>query len=329
MIKSQAFMSKKILVVYNTCGISERENTDFYIENIQYILDQNFSEFDVCLSSCLNRDEHRKKIRDRFGNSIKYNFINEKHPVNVTFNYSIDRCIESNGIYEGYFYLDSGTRLVQKNLLLELYKKLITKKYGMISPQPSNDTEYFNGLGIGRYDKDDDYARQILFKNGDYLVPVGKAFATHTNLISEELRSFYGKVYPDIFSSHCTESTFSFINAALGKQWILLKDFIMPHEISMDGQSSGFSPLNWRIAGGRLYDHPYKINSILSRLCTSEAYSCGFGYEECNNIFMHDPLQFDENYLCKNDNLKFFIKDNLFLKPSELDYTTINHEFIN
>ena len=215
-------------------------------------------------------------------------------------------------------------------LLSGLYNRMQTNKYGMVTAQPDVDTEYFAGLGVGRYRGDDEYAREILFKNGDYVVPVGKACAALVNMYSNELFQFYGQCCPDIFAGHCTESTFSFLNAALKKQWIIVKDFILPNNQGMDGQSSGFDPAEWLYKKNRpTFDHPYRINSILERVLTSRAVKAGFGYEECRNILLHDPSQFDENYHCINDDLKYFIKDNLFLKKEELDYDSIEHEYIN
>lgn len=322
-------MSKKILVVYNTCGISGRENSSSYIDSIKAILDQDFDSFDVVVSSCLNSELTKNNLLNEYKGKVKFNFINEKHPVNVTFNHSIMKSIEHNGEYKSYMYVDSGTTFLP-GLLSCLYDRMKTGKYGMVTAQPANDTEYFAGLGIGRYRGDDDYAREIMFKDGDYIIPIGKGMGTHTNMISNDIRSFYGKVYPDIFAGHCTESTFSFINSAIKKQWLLVKDFILPHNISMDGQSSGFSPLKWLSETHRPpYDHPYKIDSILARVMTVRAIECGFGYEECKNILVHDPNQFDDNYHCINEDLKEFIKDTLFLKKEELDYEQINSEYID
>ena len=295
---------KKILVVYNTCGISGKENSKDYIISIDSILSQKFDSFDVLVSSCLNSQETIHSIANKFHGKILINNIKEKHPVNVTFNHSIKIANSSFGEYEGYLYVDSGTSFPNDNLLSDLYFHLSTGKYGMVTPQPENDTEYFYGLGVGRFDKDNDYAREVLFKNGNYIIPPGKAMGTHTNLISNSLVKFYGNAYPDIFASHCTESTFSFLNAALKKNWLLLKDHILPHKISLDGQSSGFSPVEWTLSGNYTFDHPYRIKSILERIVTQEAYNCGFGYEECHKLFLHNPNQYDENYHCKNDQLK-------------------------
>ena len=316
---------RKILVVYNTCGISGKDNSASYIRSMSNILEQEFSGFDLVMSSCLNHQDTRHAVMEAIGSAAKYNFIYERHPVNVTFNHTVKKVIEEKGEYEGYMYVDSGSIFGDKKDLLEkMYELLSTNKYGMITPQPENDTEYFNGLGVGRHDGDNDYAREILFKDGDYLIPIGKGMGTHTNLVSNELRKFYGNVYPDIFAGHCTESTFSFMNAALKKQWILLKDYILSHEISMDGQSSGFSTHEWiRTTGRPTYDHPYKIDSILWRALKPEAAEAGFGYEECRDILRHDPSQFDSSYHCLNEKLKEYIKDNLFLKPTELDYDSI------
>ena len=318
---------KKILAVYNTCGISGRENLEDYISSIELILDQDFDSFDLIVSSCLNEKATIDSLLDKFSGKIFVNFVKECHPVNVTFNHAVRRYIDKFGPCGSYLYVDSGTSFPQKTLFKDLNSYLETGKYGMITPQPENDTEYYNGLGVGRHDKDDEYAREILFKEGDYIIPIGKGMGTHTNLISEDLRSFYGNVYPDIFASHCTESTFSFLNAALKKNWILLKDYILPHKISLDGQSSGFSPGLWQVTGRPTYDHPYIIDSILERLVTEESKACGFGYEECRGIMRHDSSQYDENYHSTNEDLKEFLKNKLFLKKEELDYEEIEHEF--
>ena len=43
----------------------------------------------------------------------------------------------------------------------------------------------------------------------------------------------------------------------------MLKKFIFDHEVSMDGQSSGFDTFSWVATGRPTYDHPYKIPSII------------------------------------------------------------------
>lgn len=322
----------KILVVYNTCGISGKENGQQYVDSIESILLQEIGsgdDFDVVMSSCMNRPESLERVYDAFGKAIHYNMIEEVHPVNVTFNHSVEEMVKRHGEYDGYLYMDSGSNFkAHPNLIKTLCKYLSTDKYAMITPQPSSDTEYYAGLGIGDYRGDDAKARQIMFKDGDFLIGPGKGMGTHVNLVNNKVRQAFGRVYPDIFASHCTESTFSFICASLKLQWVLLKDFIIEHKVSVDGQSSGFSPADWQYRGGQTWDHPYKIKSVYERICTPRGYEVGMGYEECRGIMMHDPECFDENYHAKNDQLRDYIKDTLYLKPEELDYKEIKHAFV-
>ena len=57
---------KKILAVYNTCGISGRENLEDYISSIELILDQDFDSFDLVISSCLNEKATIDSLLDKF-----------------------------------------------------------------------------------------------------------------------------------------------------------------------------------------------------------------------------------------------------------------------
>jgi hypothetical protein len=54
-----------------------------------------------------------------------------------------------------------------------------------------------------------------------------------------------------------------------------------------------------------------------------EARKVGLGYEELGNVLMHDPELYTADGHAKNENLKEYIKNNLFLKPSQLDYSHI------
>ena len=135
---------KNILAVYNTCGISGRENLEDYISSIELILDQDFDSFDLIVSSCLNEKATIDSLLDKFSGKIFVNFVKECHPVNVTFNHAVKKYVDKFGPCKGYLYVDSGTSFPQKSLFKDLNSYLETGKYGMITPQPENDTEYFN-----------------------------------------------------------------------------------------------------------------------------------------------------------------------------------------
>ena len=85
---------KDILVVYNICGISNREYLDDYTNSIKLILEQDFNNFDLVVSSCLNKQATINSIRSEFQGSLYINHVKECHPVNVTFNHAVKKCIE-------------------------------------------------------------------------------------------------------------------------------------------------------------------------------------------------------------------------------------------
>ena len=83
------------------------------------------------------------------------------------------------------------------------------------------------------------------------------------------------------------------------------------------------------------YDHPlvewenkYGPSYMQKVFASPEAISCGMGFEECSNIVNHDASQFENNH-CINDELKEFVKNNVYVSKDVLDYDTIECEWIN
>ena len=103
-------MTNKVLVVFNTCGISGRENVNHYVEAIKGIVDQKFDGFRVAISSCKNSPESIQHLRQNFGNSITYNLIKDAVPVNVSFNHTVRKNVDYFGEFEVivYAYDDEG-----------------------------------------------------------------------------------------------------------------------------------------------------------------------------------------------------------------------------
>lgn len=53
-----------------------------------------------------------------------------------------------------------------------------------------------------------------------------------------------------------------------------------------------------------------------------------FGFEECKEWWRHRPGCYDENGYAKDERLKAFFRDEVFLKPEEFDYSSIKSRFI-
>ncbi len=305
----------QLLVVFNTCGISGKENVAHYIDSINSFLLQDF-ELDVVVSACKASRETKDLIESIFGNQVDRNYIEEVLPVNVTFNHTVLEAVKRRGMYDGYLYVDSGVTLdSQFDAVHKLYSAFKSGDFGMMSALCDTD----NGIDLWFG------TNYILDTEGDVCnIPVGKAINLHLQIFSNHLLQYYGKLMPDIFASYCTESTFSFLNAALQKEWGIFKNLTARHIPMMDGQSAGFSPPRWAQAGRSLIDHPFRVPSILPIM--QGGYDYGLGYEECQGVLMHRQDKYDGN-LCTDPNLKSYIKDNLFLSSDLLDYNNIEHTY--
>lgn len=309
----------KLLVIFNTCGINRaRENFYQYAFHIQTILDQGFKDMHLVVSSCMNSDNAKNYLMNTFGKELSYNFIDDQLPVSITFNHSVKKCIEKFGKFDGYLYLDSGINFLgSDDFISKLYDLYSTKKYAMVSSRVTHDggwDTWFNGQ------------EESLFNNNVFEIPVGKAINLHAQIFSSEMLEYYGNILPDIFAGQCMESTFSFLCAALKKKWGVHKEVLLNHETSMDGASSGFLPFMWERQGNKKWDHLFGTNeSILDIINRGVKY--GMGYEELQGIIMHDKNKYDSDGYAIDENLKSYIKENLYLKQNQFDYNNINHNF--
>ena len=127
-------MKNKMLVVYNTCGFSGRESVDWYIRCINSILEQDFEDFQVVISSVGNSLPVIKKLVSVFGKKISYNLTNERITVNQSFNHTVMKAVEEFGEFDSYLYVDSGIDFGKnKDVLTESYNLLRSGPNGMVS----------------------------------------------------------------------------------------------------------------------------------------------------------------------------------------------------
>ncbi len=322
----------KSLIVYNGCGI-KRDNTEIYPRYIQRLIDQSYTDdVKLVVSFCKPRSRTIPYLKSLFPD-LDYIQIDDGIPVNVTFNNAILKSVEKYGKFDNYTFFTADTLLMQDNSMQTLFDSINNNShYGMLSAQADIDSCYAYGLklGGGRFAIDDENARKEMFKDGkDYIVPVGKACAAHVQVYSSKIFDFYGKCCPDIFAGYCTESTFTFVNAALKLNWAISKDVLTHHDAGMDGPSCATDPEKHKQENPATgaYDHAFAMPSLLEIFTNETARKLGLGYEECQEIVMHDPSQF-ENNVCINEELKYYIKDNLYLSKNKFDYDTINGYYV-
>ena len=281
------------------------------------MLNQDFDNYRVVLSSCLNDTQTRQIVHGKFGNTISYNLIDDKLPIPVTFNHTVLKSVENFGQFDGYMYVESGLDFENNTTILqELYECMKCGPHSIVAGQVDTDNGY------------KEHNLNIQNNQGFFVVPPGKALNGHLITFSNQILQFYNRCWNDIYASHCNESTWIYVAAALKTNFVLCTKSIIHHIEHMDGPSSGFDVLGWVMSGRQTYEHPFIIPSILERVCTKYNHKYGLGYEEARGIFMHDPSCFDEQGFCTNDKLKEICKKVLFLQPEEFDYDKVKHTYI-
>ena len=111
-----------ILICYNICGISGKENVQSYLENIYSILNQTIflkTKTHLVISSCMSSSETINRLVEEFGSKVSFNLIKEVVPVNVSFNHSCQKISKLIDI-DSFVYVDSGITFSSKTTLEEL-----------------------------------------------------------------------------------------------------------------------------------------------------------------------------------------------------------------
>ena len=309
----------KILTIYNICGI-KHEQSLWYGQCLQSIMDQNYSDNKIVVSSCINTDNCINYIKSLFGDTLDICRFKDPYTVNITFNKSVQEAVKRYGEFDGYFYIDSGVLLNHPHVIKNAVDRLKTKKYAMISYQTDTDTG-FEPLGF----RQDSNTVQIV--GDDFNIPIGKACNLHAQVFDHSIyKTFDSRIIPDIFRAYCTESTFSFLCGVVQKDWIIVKDILLHHNKGVDGASIGqdhISKQHMNPWNNLLYNR-----DALEFINDNKAKSVGLGYEECNNIMNHDPNAFNCNYAKYPKDLAEQILKYFYSTKEELDYDNIRTEYV-
>tara|TARA_R100000030_G_scaffold18556_1_gene12858 strand:+ start:19489 stop:20532 length:1044 start_codon:yes stop_codon:yes gene_type:complete len=345
--------NRKMLVVYNTCGI-KREAPDWYIECIRNLLDQDFDGFHVAISCCMNSKECIKKLYKEFGSKISYCLYPEKHVVQTTFNKTVLEVVNKFGEFEGYMYIDSGVNFEQqKSVLAEAYKRLETDKYGIITIQTDTDTAFNDLLGgyIGDtmiHDSPQSFSEWSKNRGGyvyetkfgdiqitgeDFVVPPGGTCNLHVSLFSNEYwKSFNKRISPDVFVAFCAEAAYIYSCKAIKKDWVIVSDLQVRHVKAIEAPCSGFSTVSSDTKN--YWDNLFCGRSALEWMNDPEAKKAGLGYHNHPNAPLESRMQYDLDAYNEDDTakhpdlLKEIIQKYFFLTKDELDYDEIKFRLL-
>jgi hypothetical protein len=316
----------KILVVYNICGL-KFDNLEMWSNHLKDILNQDHPNFTVAVSGCIVSDKSKnelQKLKDKYSN-ICFNWIEDLLPVNATFNHTAQVCTEQFGEYDGYLYVASDVKFGTDD-------KVISKLAYLHENSNSAMTYALvdNDHGLDGWYADCWNELDKLLETDHFSINIGRTANMHVILFDKEIyKQFNHQIIPDIFATHCTETTYSFLAAALGKKYIVHnKDIMLKHIGFADGHSVGFIgeiAYNDNLAWKHLFKS--KITAE-ERLLNDEAKASGFGYEEHRGLLMHDESMYDdnENHI-EPQKLLGFLKKAIYLSEDEFNYNNIKYQF--
>ena len=174
-------MKNNLLAVYNICGI-RGDNTKWYIECIQNLLNQNLDNTRILISSCKNSKECIKELYSTFGNRVSYCITPELHTVNITFNKACQESVKHLGEFESYMYVDSGCWFEDDDILTKSYECLKSGPNGIVALQVDTD-EALDILDANFKHTTD----KIQITGQDYTIPIGKSINLHAHIFSNKI----------------------------------------------------------------------------------------------------------------------------------------------
>jgi hypothetical protein len=297
---------KELLFVYNLCGLAN-DNTDKWIEIIDKWLEYR-EDFDIAVSACNVNDKCKTKFAEHFkGKDIQINYIEDKLPVNITFNLNC----KLNPGYKYYLYCSSD---VEPNRQKNIIKK-------MVDFHKSNNNAITGAYVLhDSYHSNYNYIRDRVRKGENVTYKPGEGFNCHFALFDGSMLNHYPSLMPDVFESFATESVFIYvclgINKNMGTVSAKAINLFHPHK-DMDGSSSFTKNRGFQF----LFRGDYR-----ERLVTEEGRFVGFGYEEVGNVMPHRKEAYEDGK-CKNAvALCNFVKRAVYLNDKEFDYMAINYD---
>lgn len=307
----------KILCIYSICGMSRRENVDYYCAAMDAILKQD-ADITCVVSGCMTTDGAKTRLKERFGDQqlllrrpgrdpearpILWNWIDESLPLAITVNHSALTVERSHGPFDAFLFVAADVILQSPDTVKAMSEPIFNNGAVVVCPRVDNDHGY-------------DHWRIEWQPGQNYVVPVGSTVNGHCFLWSRKWFDAYKRPWPDIFCNHCSESVMSHMAAAIRGRFVLTWEPLVHHHGSMDGPSFG-----WR---RQFFFAPRDMAKVYE-----EGKALGFGFEELPPEIAtmtpryHDPAAFDENGFARSDKLLPYLNRWLFLQPDEFHYSSV------
>jgi hypothetical protein len=317
--------NKSILVIYNICGIT-RDNIDMWLNHLEDIAQQEYPNFKLAVSGCVISEESKNKLiefKNKYNNII-LNFIDDILPVNVTFNHTAQVFTKEFGLFDGYLYVASDVKFGNDKLVIDKLSHLHFNRNGALTYALVDSDHGLDGIYEDCWNE-----LNTLLDTDHFCINIGRTANMHVVLFDKEIYlQFNNKIVPDIFATHCTETTYSYIAASLQKKFLIHSREVLLHHIGfVDGHSAGFiREINWDDSISWKHLFRSKIPAE-ERLLNDEAKACGFGYTEGRGILPHNEEMYDEeeNHI-DPQRLLTFLKTGIYLSENEFNYNNIKYK---
>lgn len=316
-------MNRKLLLVYNTYG--GLNQIPYYIDSIRSLMYQGIMDdsdnYKIAVSACCPSQMWEIQVENTFHDLISVNKVYDNVPVSVSFNDTVDKMVSHFGEFSNYLYIDSGINFWDPSGRFDALEALLQVHeqggYAMTNAMISND------MGFESWNIQ-------LKPDEDFIFPVGQTTNLHAAIFSKEWKDAYKRILPCRFASHCMESVFSQMAAAIHKKNCLTQKVNLFHCHSMDGASSGSraidpdrTPMSTTFPIGGLWFKTKKTVDEMHR----EGYDIGFSIEECAEYWKHNPDAYDENGFAKSPLLKEFYAREVYLSKEDFDYSKMQTQF--
>lgn len=231
--------NRRVLLIYNTCGLLFEPNTKRWIEEIGAVLEQKMPGLHVVHSDCGSKKEFRDEIKSHFNNKISYYHTPENLPLQQTCNHAVRKIIEAIGEFDSYCYVGAGIKFNNKYQLAKAYKLLKENDdfckidfHVIRDPSQPPAEEMHPPYGFYPYLNANISAKY-------YQILPGQRVNNHVSLFSKEYcNAWDNRILPDAYAGNGAESIYAYLASSLNKKHVVMSYNYSPsvyHIPNMDG----------------------------------------------------------------------------------------------
>tara|TARA_R110000851_G_scaffold333049_2_gene510890 strand:+ start:1153 stop:2151 length:999 start_codon:yes stop_codon:yes gene_type:complete len=328
----------RILVVYNTCGLSIEPDERHWIKEIEMLLAQSMPGVHIVHSDCGTSAEKRSVVKDYFGTKISYYHTPEGLPVQQTCNHAIKNVIKQKGRFEFYCYLGAGINMWHEHHLAYAYK--LMKEEGDIG---KCDFHVIRHPSIEQRMEEMHPPRDFYMfiqsnpKEKCFTLKPGQRVNNHCAMFSDKFcKAFNDRILPDCFAGNGAEGVYTFLTSCVDTRHIVMSYKYCPsvhHFPDLDGANQFL--LEKGEERTYFYDWVYNNSVNLDEL-NRKGSKWGFTTDTPENEYCSLQVpreEFNKHGLPKTkqqqEKLYELISKNIFISNKYLDYDKIQHEFIS